>query len=124
VAIVDDDEVLGELLRHTLTTLGYSCVLLPDGAQAVDRLTGPGRTLRVKTVLLDIDLPGRNGFEVLRALQEHGVTAHSSVLIVSARSSPDEALRALRAGATDHIAKPFSVPLLVEKLHRLMADVR
>jgi CheY-like chemotaxis protein len=61
---------------------------------------------------------------VLRALQEHGVTAHSSVLIVSARSSPDEALRALRAGATDHIAKPFSVPLLVEKLHRLMADVR
>jgi diguanylate cyclase (GGDEF)-like protein len=124
VAIVEDDEVLGELLRHTLTTLGYSCVLLPDGVQAVDRLTGPGRVLRVKTVLLDIDLPGRNGFEVLRALQENGVTAHSSVLVVSARSSQDEALRALRAGATDHIAKPFSVPLLVEKLHRLMADMR
>jgi diguanylate cyclase (GGDEF)-like protein len=124
VAIVEDDEVLGELLRHTLTTLGYSCVLLPDGVQAVDRLTGPGRALRVKTVLLDIDLPGRNGFEVLRALQENGVTAHSAVLVVTARSSQDEALQALRAGATDHIAKPFSVPLLVEKLHRLMADMR
>jgi diguanylate cyclase (GGDEF)-like protein len=124
VAIVEDDEVLGELLRHTLTTLGYSCALLPDGAQAVDRLAGPGRTLRVKIVLLDIDLPRRDGFEVLRALQEHGVTAHCSVLVVSARSSDDEVLHALRAGATDHIAKPFSVPLLVEKLHRLLADVR
>jgi diguanylate cyclase (GGDEF)-like protein len=124
VAIVEDDEVLGELLQHTLTTLGYSCVLLPDGAQAVERLTGTGHPLRAKTVLLDIDLPGRNGFEVLRALQQQGVTAHSSVLMVSAKSSEDEVLRALRAGATDHIAKPFSVPLLIEKLHRLMADVR
>jgi diguanylate cyclase (GGDEF)-like protein len=124
VAIVEDDEVLGELLRHTLTTVGYSCVLLPDGGQAVDRLTGPERPLGVKTVLLDIDLPGRNGFEVRRALHENGVTARCSVLVVSSRSSEDEVLRALRAGATDHIAKPFSVPLLVEKLHRLLADAR
>jgi diguanylate cyclase (GGDEF)-like protein len=124
VAIVEDDEVLGELLRHTLTTLGYSCELLADGVQAVERLTGTRHPLHVKTVLLDIDLPGRDGFEVLHALAGHGVTATSSVLVVSARSSEDEALRALRAGATDHIAKPFSVPLLVEKLHRLMSGVR
>lgn len=124
VAIVEDDEVLGELLRHTLTTLGYSCELLTNGVQAVERLTGTEHPLQVKTVLLDIDLPGRDGFEVLHALAHHGVTATSAVLVVSARSSEDEALRALRAGATDHIAKPFSVPLLVEKLHRLMSGVR
>jgi diguanylate cyclase (GGDEF)-like protein len=124
VAVVENDEVLGELLCHTLTTLGYSCELLADGPQAVERLTGTRRPLHVKTVLLDIDLPGRDGFEVLHALAHHGVTEASSVLVVSARSSDEEALRALRAGATDHIAKPFSVPLLVEKLHRLMAGTR
>jgi diguanylate cyclase (GGDEF)-like protein len=124
VAIVEDDEVLGELLRHTLTTLGYSCELLTDGAEAVDRLTGTARPLHVKTVLLDIDLPGRDGFEVRHALAEHGVTDRSSVLVVSARSSEDDALRALRSGASDHIAKPFSVPLLVEKLHRLLSGTR
>jgi diguanylate cyclase (GGDEF)-like protein len=124
VAIVEDDEILAELLRHTMAAAGYRCAVLPDGVRAVDRLTDPIDPLRARVVLLDIDLPGRSGFEVLQALQAAASTAHTAVLVVTARASEDEAMRALRAGATDHISKPFSVPLLVEKVHRLMAGVR
>lgn len=124
VTIVEDDEIVAELLLHTLTTLGHRCTVLNDGAEAIDRLTDRRNPLRTKVILLDIDLPGRNGFEVLQALHERGVTRRSSVLVVSARSSEDETLRALRSGASDHIAKPFSVPLLVQKVHRLLAEAR
>jgi diguanylate cyclase (GGDEF)-like protein len=124
VAIVEDDEVLAELMRHTLTTHGYSCLVLSDGVQAVERLVDRRRPVRATVVLLDIDLPGRNGFEVLQALQKAEVTSHSAVLVVSARSTEDEALQALRLGATDHVSKPFSVPLLMQKLHALLSGPR
>lgn len=124
VAVVEDDEIVAELLRHTLTTLGLRCELIPDGIQALDRLTARDGGLQAKVILLDIDLPGRSGFDVLHALREAGVTERSAVLVVSARSSEEEALRALRLGASDHVSKPFSVPLLVEKLRRLLRGDR
>ena len=124
VAIVEDDEILAELLRHTLTTQGYTCLVLPDGVEAVERLADRRRPLRASVVLLDIDLPGRNGFEVLQALRQAEVTSRSAVLVVSARSSEDEALQALRLGATDHVSKPFSVPVLMQKLHPLLSGAR
>jgi CheY-like chemotaxis protein len=124
VVIVEDDDVLAELLRHTLETVGYRCVVLPDGAEAVARLSGAGSRLTASAILLDIDLPGRSGFEVLRALCEAGVTATTAVLVVSARSTEAEAIRAVAEGAADHVAKPFSVPLLVEKLRRIVGKPR
>jgi diguanylate cyclase (GGDEF)-like protein len=124
VVIVEDDEVLAELLRHTLEVVGYRCVVLADGAEAVSRLSGTGRRLAASAILLDIDLPGRSGFEVLYALREAGVTATTAVLVVTARSSEAEAIRAVAEGAADHVAKPFSVPLLVEKLRRIVGKPR
>ena len=81
IAIVEDDEVLAELFRYTLTTTGYRCAVLPDGFQAVQQLTGSDAVLRPAVVLLDIDLPGRNGFEVLRALNEADGTSRTAVVI-------------------------------------------
>ena len=124
IAIVEDDEILAELLRHTLTVAGFRCAVLPDGLQAVARLTDPEAPLRASVVLLDIDLPGRNGFDVLHALRETGVTSRTAVVVVSVRSSEAETIRALDAGATDHVAKPFSVPVLVATLRRLVPGSR
>lgn len=120
IAIVEDDEVLAELLRHALTTAGYRCAVLPDGLTAINRLTDASDPLRPAGVLLDIDLPGRSGYEVLHALRLAGITERTAVVVLTARSSEHEAMRALRGGAADHIAKPFSVPMLVQKLHRLV----
>jgi diguanylate cyclase (GGDEF)-like protein len=120
VAIVDDDDVLAELLRHTLEIVGYSCAVLTDGDQAVARLAGAHDRITASAILLDIDLPGRTGYEVLHALREAGVTAGTAVFVVTARSSEPDAARAVAAGAVDHIAKPFSVPLLIEKLRGII----
>jgi PleD family two-component response regulator len=124
IAIVEDDETLAELLRHTLTVAGFRCAVLPDGPQAVHRLTDPDAPLRASVVLLDIDLPGRIGFDVLHALHEAGATSRTAVVVVSARSTEAETMRALHAGAADYVAKPFSVPVLVAKLRRLVPGSR
>ena len=98
--------------------------MLPDGFQAVQQLTVPTRCSAPRVVLLDIDLPGRDGFEVLHALNEADGTSRTAMGIVTARSSEAEVMRARGAGAADHITKPFSVPLLVEKMRRLVPDFR
>ena len=98
-AIVGNGEVLVELLRQTLTSAGYRCVVLPDGRQAVDRVTASTGAPHPVLVLLDIDLPGRSGFEVLPVLPAPGVGARMPVMVVTARATESEAMR--RAGTTD-----------------------
>jgi DNA-binding response OmpR family regulator len=124
IAIVEDDELLAELLRHTLTVAGFRCTVLRDGTQAVDRLTDPNAPLRASVVLLDVDLPGRDGSDVLHALREAGVTSRTEVVVMSARSTEAATIRALHAGAADRVARPFSVPVLVAKLRRLVPGSR
>ncbi len=120
VVVVEDDHVLSDLLRHTVETSGYRCAVVPDGEDALDRLTDPGG-LSARLILLDMDLPGRSGIEILRGLRAAGVLAHTSVVMVTARSGEADTVLALQQGAVDHLAKPFSVPVLMHKLHRLLA---
>ncbi|HYT10629.1 MAG TPA: response regulator, partial [Mycobacteriales bacterium] len=122
VAIVEDDPVIAELLRHTLETAGYTCVVLPDGQDALDAFLGPARSIDARAVLLDLDLPGLGGMEILRQLRLAGILEQLPVIVVSARATEAEALQTPEEGAADHIAKPFSVPLLVRKLQRALGD--
>lgn len=122
VAIVEDDDILAEVLRYTLETAGYRCAVLNDGEEAVARLTGDAQRLTARVLLLDIDLPGRNGFEVLHELVQARVVPDTKVVVLTARATEDEALRALAAGASDHVAKPCSVPLLMQKLRRMLSE--
>jgi diguanylate cyclase (GGDEF)-like protein len=120
VAVVEDDDVLAELLAHGLRTRGYSSVRLIDGNSAVERLTGPAR-LSAGVILLDISLPELDGFAVLDRLRHDGVLEHSRVIVLTARSSEAEVLRALELGAVDHVAKPFSVAVLMQRVRQALA---
>ena len=115
VVMVDDDIVLSRLVRHALETRGYSATVISDGRAAVDTLTGPA-ALPCRLVLLDVDLPGLDGFGVLRQLAAAGVTARTPTIMLTVRASEREILEALQAGAVDHVAKPFSVPVLMERI--------
>ena len=119
IAVVEDDEAVAAVLSTVLVSNGYTVEWFEDGSRAADRLTGNER-LRVRLVLLDVNLPGTDGFAVLRALVRDGVLQSTSVLMVSARAGESEVLKALRLGATDHIAKPFSVPVLLERVRRIL----
>ena len=124
VAVVDDDEAIVGLLRHTMESRGLTVTTFADGEAAVAGLTGNVPEVQASVILLDVDVPALNGFEVLRRLNSGGVTERSSVVMLTARTGESDILAALDLGATDHIAKPFSVPVLMHKVRSVLRQNR
>jgi DNA-binding response OmpR family regulator len=91
-----------------------------DGATAAQALTGAVPEVQARIILLDVDLPSLNGLDVLRRLSAVEVTRASSVIMLTARTGERDVLAALELGAIDHIAKPFSVPVLMHKVRTLL----
>lgn len=120
VVIVEDDKALAELLAHALATRRYRFRHLSDGQEAADRLAGSPPELRGRVVLLDVDLPALNGFGVLRKMGATGLLPGTRVIMLTARSSEREIVEALELGAFDHVSKPFSVPVLMQRIHRAL----
>lgn len=114
VVVVDDDPTLADLLTETLRARGLAVCHLSDGLVAADRLGD--RTLRARVVLLDVGLPGLDGFSVLRRLRDRGVLDSTHVVMLTGRSGADEVVRALELGASDHVSKPFSLPVVLERI--------
>jgi diguanylate cyclase (GGDEF)-like protein len=121
VVVVDDDPVLTDLLTHALETRGHRVVCLADGATALSRLTGPDR-LRCRLILLDLDLPKIDGLEVLRQLRRAGVLTGTNVIVLTARAAETEIVETLETGAFDHVAKPFSLPVLLRRVRRALTS--
>lgn len=115
VVVVDDDVVLAQLVRQALEIRGYRAAVISNGRTAIDTLTGPAR-LRSRLLLLDVDLPGLDGLAVLRQLKAAGVTRTTPTIMLTVRASEREILEALHAGAVDHVTKPFSMPVLMERI--------
>ncbi|MBA3655885.1 MAG: response regulator [Gemmatimonadaceae bacterium] len=116
VAIIDDDEALSGLLSHSMESQRLSSIVFEAGDRAVEALTGEIPRVFARVILLDVDLPAINGLDVLRALSKHRVTLKSRVIMLSARSGEHDILTALQLGATDHVTKPFSLPVLMQKV--------
>ena len=119
VAVVDDDETLSDLLAHALQDRGHEVQLIADGLEAVELLEGG--LLSARVVLLDVGLPGLDGFGVIRRLRAAGVLDSTSVIMLTARASSPETLNALELGAVDHVSKPFSLPVLMERIEKALA---
>jgi DNA-binding response OmpR family regulator len=108
VLIVDDDEDLRVLARKALTRAGYGVIEAEDGATGLAML----RTNHPDLLLLDINMPGLDGFEVLRLIRENAETADLPVIVLTAQGDEESAKRSFEQGATDFLAKPFSPPQL------------
>jgi diguanylate cyclase (GGDEF)-like protein len=121
VALVEDDDVLAPLLLHALQTRGYRTEWLHDGDDAARRLGGERPELRADLIVLDWDLPSRDGLTVLRGLAADGSLVRTKVVMLTFRASEREILQTLELGADDHVAKPFSVPVLMQRVRRLLA---
>jgi DNA-binding response OmpR family regulator len=120
VVCVEDDDALGALLMSSLGTRGYTTRRFVDGAQASAELCGARPALRCRVLLLDVDLPGLDGHSLLRRLAQHGVLASTRVIMLTARASEPEMIKALELGAFDHVAKPFSLPVLMHRVQNAM----
>ncbi|HEU0014887.1 MAG TPA: response regulator [Longimicrobium sp.] len=120
VLVVEDDAALARLLQHALETRGYSVRWVDHGEEAVRLLGGALPELRARAVLLDVDLPGMDGHAVLRHLAQAGLTERTRVIMLTVRSHEAEVVRALETGAFDHVQKPFSVPVLLQRVRRAL----
>jgi len=120
VVLVDDDEVLAGLLLHTLKTHGNRTEWIADGQVALDKLRGPTPQLKARTVVLDVNLPSLDGISILRELLRTGTLKETKVIMLTVRSAESEVLSTLQLGAFDHVAKPVSVPVLMERIKRAL----
>jgi diguanylate cyclase (GGDEF)-like protein len=116
VVVVDDDEALVDVLLHSLETAGLTARSVPDGIEARRLLGGEEPALVARVLVLDVDLPGLDGLALLRSLARDGALRRSRALMLTARSVEDETLAALELGAIDHVTKPFSVPILMQRI--------
>jgi DNA-binding response OmpR family regulator len=112
--IVEDEHLIARFLANGLRSEGYMTAVSPDGDDASERLEREDWDL----VILDLRLPGRSGFDVLRTLAAAG--NDTPVLVLSARSSTETKVAALEAGATDYLAKPFAFDELVARIRALL----
>jgi len=118
VVEVEDDQALASLLIDSLETRGHRTRWIDDGQDAVAALAGTTPEASPALVVLDVDLPGLDGLSVLRRLARDDVLSRTRVIMLTARSGETEVLEALELGAFDHVAKPFSVPVLMQRIRR------
>jgi diguanylate cyclase (GGDEF)-like protein len=120
VAIVDDDTALVSLLQHAMESRSLRVATFADGEAAVAALTGGPPEVQAALILLGVDIPALNGLDVLRRLKAGEITRSSSVVMLTSRTGERDVLAALELGAIDHIAKPFSVPVLMHKVRTVL----
>ena len=112
--VVEDEDALGEMIADNLGLEGYGVERMQDGAQALERLRRGG----IDLVILDVMLPGLDGFEILRAMRASGDT--TPVLILSARSSDKDRIKGLELQADDYLTKPFHLKELLLRVKALL----
>jgi two-component system OmpR family response regulator len=114
ILIVEDDSTLGSGLVRILQAEGYAVDLMPRGEQAVLA----AERERFDLVILDVGLPGIDGFEVLRRLREGA--QRMPVLVLTARDTVDDRVHGLDLGADDYMVKPFAMPELAARVRALI----
>ncbi len=114
VLIVEDDEGVSRFLHQACREAGYTTQVESDGARALALAQNQNFDL----ILLDVMLPGMNGFEVCRALRAAKVK--SLVLIITARDTLEDKIEGLDAGADDYVCKPFRVAEILARMRALL----
>ena len=109
ILVIEDNPEMSALLCDFLRAEGYSVAHCPDGESAVKTFEMNG----AKLVILDVMLPGLDGFAVCRRIRER---ANTPILMVSARTGRDDKLNGLLLGADDYIEKPYDIDILLAKI--------
>jgi len=113
--VVDDQEVNVALLEQMLRRAGYSSITSTTDPRAVCDLH---RENRFDLILLDVQMPGMDGFQVMEALKQIEPDGYLPVLVITAQ--PEHKLRALQAGARDFISKPFELSEVLARVHNML----
>ena len=113
ILIAEDEEPIANLLQKNLSRAGYDCIWAPDGQKAADLMEREG----IDLVLLDVMLPGINGYELMEYARELMIP----VIFLTALGTTKDKVKGLKMGADDYLTKPFEI---VELLARVEAVLR
>ena len=116
ILIVEDEAHLAEGLRFNLEQEGHSVQVLGNGEEALDRLSKSKDEF--DALVLDVMLPGRDGFSIARALRE--MRNYIPLLMLTARSRPEDVLHGFESGADDYLPKPFNLSILIARVQSLL----
>jgi diguanylate cyclase (GGDEF)-like protein len=116
VVLVHPDSSVAQPLLYALETRGYHNHWLQDGETAIDLLAGNKPEMRSQIILIEKNLPGIDGLELLKQLTQEQVTRHSKLIMLSL--SPSEAETASELGAFDYISDPYRLPVVMQRLRR------
>ena len=117
ITVVEDEAHLAGGLLFNLREEGYRVEHFADGDEALAHLLREDRTAPA-AILLDCMLPGADGFTIARTLREH--RRYTPILMLTARSHPEDVLEGIEAGADDYLAKPFDLSILLARLKSLL----
>ena len=113
VLIVEDDCNIADLLRLYLEKEGYTVVIAPDGMRGVEQF----RTVHPSLVLLDVMLPGLDGWGVCRAIRAESQTP---IIMLTAKSETEDKVNGLKQGADDYITKPFEMKEVLARIEAVL----
>jgi DNA-binding response OmpR family regulator len=116
ILVVDDEPHLADGLRFNLEAEGHDVTVTYDGEHALELLLRD--QLAVDVVILDVMLPGKDGFETAAELRAAG--QYVPILMLTARGRADDVLRGFEAGADDYLAKPFELAILLARVNGLL----
>ena len=116
ILIVEDEMHLADGIRFNLEAEGHEVDIEGNGQQALDTLLE--NRAKYDVVVLDVMLPGRDGFDVVKHLREAG--HYIPVLMLTARSRPEDVLHGFESGADDYLPKPFELQILLARLRGLL----
>jgi two-component system alkaline phosphatase synthesis response regulator PhoP len=116
VLIVEDEQHLAEVLRFNLEAEGYEAEVVETGERALEALMDPARPFDL--VVLDVMLPGIDGFGVVTELRQR--KQYVPVLILTARGRPEDVLKGFAAGADDYLPKPTELAILLARIGSLL----
>lgn len=114
ILVIEDEPTLSRLLSYNLAQEGYETDVVGDGAEGYQAAVRNTYDL----IILDIMLPGMNGFEVLSKLRQKG--SKTPVIILTARNAEEEVVQGLKFGADDYITKPFGVAELLSRVSAVL----
>jgi DNA-binding response OmpR family regulator len=119
ILVVDDNRDNVEILRAFLESRGYVVVPAPDGKTALAKL----EEVHPALVLLDVMMPGMDGWQVCRTIKQHPDFAATKVVMVTAKGDFQDKFEGMRSGADDYVVKPVDLHELEEKVQRNLEAV-
>jgi CheY-like chemotaxis protein len=118
ILLVEDNELNRDMLSRRLTRKGFEIVFAIDGEECMDALASGNPDL----ILMDINLPGRDGYELTREIKANPKTADIPVIALTAHAMSGDREKSMAAGCDDYDTKPVDLKRLLGKIHGLLGN--